>query len=305
MIIKFIISGLLGGLLFSNFLPAVEEEIDYGQLRVGTVYEQSDDTVIKKDPYNLGLITNSKIAFVVDKNSGAELLAKNETEVVPVASITKLMAALTFLDYEIEWEREVVYKKEYARDGSYVFLRPGERVSVKDIFYSALVVSANNAIAALVDIAVEDEDIFVEKMNKKAKELGMVNSQFYEPTGLSQHNKSTAKDLVRLIEAVTNRQEIADALNTQTYQIEILNSSATRKLTNNDDLLTSFINEGVYRVLGGKTGYTNEAGFCMLMAVEKEGRVLYIVVLGAHSEQERFQEAKALAYWAFENHEFK
>ena len=304
MLIKLLATGLLGGLFFSNVLPVVDSQVDYKDERVGTVYQGAAEFPQKKDPNNFGLITKSKSALVADKATNIYLLSKDERIKRPIASITKLMSVLVFLDYNIDWQKEVKYKKEFYREGSSIILRPGDKVTVEDLFHSALVTSANNAVAALVDAAGEKEIDFVKKMNEKARGLGMIDTRFFEPTGLSKYNQSTASDLTILLEAVLQKEEIVKILNTPSYKFETKNTKIGQWIFNNNYLLNSFINQGDYQVLAGKTGYTEEAGYCMVIAVKKNGRTLYVVVLGAASEEERFQEAKSLAFWAFNNFTF-
>jgi len=269
---------------------------------VGVVYEDQSGPVQKKDPYNLGLVTESKTVLVSDQESGVHFLAKKEQSQRPIASITKLMTALVFLDYEIDLEKKVTYKQKYSMEGAYVLLRPGDVVTARDLFYSSLVASANNAVAALVDSTGESEREFVEKMNQRAKAMGMSSTEFYEPTGLSQRNKSTATDLLILLDTCLKNPIIADALKSPSYEMQKINRGVRLNVKSTNKLLKSFINQDEYTVLAGKTGYTEEAGYCLALAVQKEGRVVYAVVLGAKTSDKRFQEAKSVVYWVYENY---
>ena len=136
---------------------------------------------------------------------------------------------------------------------------------------------------------------FVAKMNKKAKELGMDSTHFTDVTGLTPYNVSTVRDLFILGRVVWQQPDILDATSKQSYLLQIDNKR--RRVISTDKLFGSFV-----EVEAGKTGYTEEAGYCFFAKLaNEEGDEILAVVLGSESEESRFQEVKTLAWWTFNN----
>lgn len=254
---------------------------------------------------SVGLELTAGRALVIDAKSRMVLFEKNPDIITPIASITKLMSALVFLENNPGWEKEVVMKKIDERSGGKLNLFRGEKISVKDLFYVGLIGSDNNAITALVRSTGLDEKEFVNKMNQKAKDFNMKSSDFVEPTGLSSLNISTARDVLVLVEKAFSNANISKVVKIKKYDFTSLNN-INHTIYNTDLLLNSFLDMAPYKVIGGKTGYTEEAGYCLTAQVknnEKSGEVL-AVVLGADSPQNRFNEIKGLVTWVFENYRF-
>lgn len=253
---------------------------------------------IKKNNNSLGMAITAESAIIIDAKSGLALWQKNPEAERPVASITKLLTALVFLDNNPGWETTVKIQKSDYRSGGRSYLYDGEEILVKDIFYTALIASSNEATAALVRSTGLNEEEFVIKMNQKAQRLGLAKSQWVEPTGLNPKNVATAADLGRLIQAAFNQPQIVQATQEEEYIFSVLNAERTYTVKNTDKLLKSYLN-----ILAGKTGYLEEAGYCLVSKIygpaEQE---IYVVVLGSESETSRFQEVKSLAQWAFDNY---
>lgn len=247
---------------------------------------------------NIGIKLNAKSAIVINGGTGEVLFEKNSGEVMPIASISKLISALVFLDHNPGWDKEIKIIKSDDRIGGKLYVSDGEVVTVKDLFYSSLVGSANNATIALARSTGMEMKEFVEKMNEKAKALGMENSSFKEPTGLSEKNTSTASDIVKLALAAYNDNNIRSALQSDDYVFYTVDKKRIHTIKNTDKLLNSFLDEGDYKVIGAKTGYTEEAMYCLALGVEdKNGSRVISVILGSETENERFQEAKSMAWW--------
>jgi len=135
-------------------------------------------------------------------------------------------------------------------------------------------------------------------MNAKANEIGMKKTYFIDPVGLHSANTSTAYDITLLLREALGNELIAEATSTYSYSFAS-DSSFTYNLINTNELLTSFVNQGEYDLIGGKTGYLDEAGYCLAVEVENDGNSVLVVVLGSSSKPARFQEVKGLAYWSF------
>lgn len=253
---------------------------------------------IRKNNISLGMEITASSAIIIDKESGLVLWQKNPDAEKPVASITKLLTALVFLDNNPGWETTVKIQKSDYRLGGRSYLYSGEEILVKDLFYTALIASSNEATAALVRSTGLNEDEFVVKMNQKAKSIGMSNSRWVEATGLNPDNVSTATDLGLLIQAAFSQPLIVQATQKEEYQFGVLNAERVYTVKNTDKLLQSYLN-----ILAGKTGYLEEAGYCLVSKIygpaEQE---IYVVVLGSASEASRFQEVKSLAQWSFDNY---
>jgi D-alanyl-D-alanine carboxypeptidase len=219
----------------------------------------------------------AQAALVVDKNSGVELFRKNEVEIRPIASLTKLMSVLTFFDYFPGWDKVVTLEKQDFVGGAALWAKAGDQITVKDLFYSTLVGSKNNTTVALARSTGLTVDQFVAKMNDKAKTMGLINSRFVEPTGLSEYNVSTAKEIMSIARELFKNPEALKASTTQWYKVKPLNSVNYYWVKNTSIKL---LERDLY-ITGSKTGWTDEAGYCLVTQAKKNGQELLALVLGA------------------------
>jgi D-alanyl-D-alanine carboxypeptidase len=217
-----------------------------------------------------------------------------------IASISKLMTALVFLDHNPGWEEtyRVTAKDSIGGGKNNLFL--GDSVKIKDLFYTSLVASDNGATLALVHSTGLDDQQFVKMMNEKAKAIGMFSASFVEPTGLSDLNQASARDVARLARSALLAPELKKAVTTRSYQFKTL-ENRDKKLINTDELLSDEVPE--ISILGGKTGYTESAGYCFVGQFKNEdGKEIISVVLGAPSKESRFSETKKLVTWIFNSY---
>ncbi|OGF22455.1 hypothetical protein A2Y83_04155 [Candidatus Falkowbacteria bacterium RBG_13_39_14] len=248
---------------------------------------------------NIGIKIAAKSGIAINGKSREMMFGKNENEALPIASITKLMTALVFLDYNQGWDKEIEIIGSDYRIGGMLYVSPGEIVTVRDLFYTSLAGSANNATVALARSTGMTLEEFADKLNDKAKELGMEKSFFVEPTGLSEKNVSTAEEVARLASVAFSKEEIREALQKDEHIFYTVDKKRYHRIRNTDKLLDSFLNKDGFEVIGAKTGYTDEARYCLAVGVESEaGDSVISVILGANTPEERFQEAKSLAWWA-------
>ncbi|MEA2088973.1 MAG: serine hydrolase [Patescibacteria group bacterium] len=257
---------------------------------------------------SLGISTTAKSVLVVDKESNKILFAKNKNEVLPIASITKLMSVLILLDCEIDWRQEVVIKKEDRREGGRIYLGYGEVVTAKDLLNLALIASDNQAIIALARISNLSNEDFVKSMNVKAKELKMGKTEFFDPAGLNPKNVSTAEDLIKLSVEIFNHDNIVEILSKDKYFFRNINIGRFHQVFSTNRLLNSFLADkgSEYFLNAGKTGHLEEAGYCFFCeAKNNNGNKIFVVILGSETNQSRFQEAKALISWVFTNWEWE
>lgn len=244
----------------------------------------------------------AKSAMAVDASSGKILYKKNINEILPIASITKLMTALIFLDHNPGWDKEWYTIPSDRRNGGIIYLNTGEIISLENLFKTTLIASDNDSAVALARASGLDEQQFINAMNDKARDFGMENSHFADPTGLKLANRSTVADLIKLLNSAFKNEDIKKVIGTSYYEFEVQGAEKTRtvKLRNTDTLLKSYLD-----VLGGKTGYLEEAGYCLAIKIKGEqGQEIIAVVLGSSSNSNRFQDIKAISDWVFSNYQW-
>lgn len=249
---------------------------------------------------SLGVNLTAKSAIVVDDDSQKILFQKNINQQRSIASITKLMTAIVFLENNPQWEKQMVLIKEDEHDGAWPKIRRGENVSVTNLFNAALVASDNNSISALIRSLELSEEDFVKKMNRKATELGLKNTHYVEPTGLDPANQSTAWELNKILNYALAKSEIQETVTKAKYSFRVSNTGRYVNLDNTDWLVGSYLDVEV-----GKTGYIPEAGYCLATKVyTPNDRLLTVIILGAEDIDKRFQEVKALVDWVENNYNF-
>ena len=251
---------------------------------------------------SLGIEVTAEAGILVDRASGKVLWQKDASQVRSIASLTKLMTVLVFLDNNPGWDEIVTIKDDDQRQGGVMFLATGDKVTVRDLFYLSLVRSVNCSAAALARSTGLTPEEFVQNMNSKAKELEMDNTYFVEPTGLDPKNISTAEDVVKLLDYVMQNNAIANATTLREYSVNILNKGTKRTAQSTDWLLGGFLNQEPYEILGGKTGYLVEAGYCLGLITEKQGHQVISVMLGSKSISDRFNDTKGIVDWGFRNY---
>lgn len=227
-------------------------------------------------------------AYVMDAQTGEVLYAKNADRVVPIASLSKLMTAMVFIGQNPDYDRMVEVTRTEITGGGHTRLRRGEMVRLEDLLHMSLMCSDNVATRVLVRESGLTLEEFLARMNRHSVELGLAHTRFVECTGLDERNVSNAEDCARMLKAAAAEPKIQGIMTTATYTFR----SATRphSLVNTNRLLVY----GRYDVLGGKTGYINEAGYCFATWVRSQGRELVAVVLGAPTAATRFADVVRL-----------
>lgn len=224
------------------------------------------------------------------------LYTKNADIPQPIASITKLMTALVFLETNPDWEKIYKIQASDQVEGGRLNLFVGDEAKLKDIFYTSLLASDNGATMALVHASGLSETEFVARMNDKANDLNLNQTRFVDPIGLSNGNVSSAREVARLAQAALNREEIRLATEKKEY-IFTTSGGRVKKIESTDYLLFDSEPNG-FKVLGGKTGYTDQAGYCFVGHFQDPaGRELISVILNSAGKNERFRETKALVNW--------
>lgn len=240
------------------------------------------------DPLDL----KSSVALVVDLRSGATLFSKNEQAVLPIASITKLMTALVVLDAKLPLDEvlEITDADIDTEKHTRSRLRIGTRLSRSELLQLALMSSENRAANALGRHYPGGLGAFVQAMNAKARSLGMNDTSFVDPTGLSSRNMSNAIDLARMVAAATDYSLIRDFSTAQGLTVDAGRPVGFR----NTNRLTANPN---WDIGLQKTGYISEAGKCLVMQISVDGRPMAVVLLDAAGSSGRFGDAQRLRDW--------
>ena len=236
----------------------------------------------------------AEAAVLVDLDTGQLLFNHNRNERLPIASLTKIMTALLVL--ERTDPSDLVTVSEEAASGrvagiSALGLTAGERIRVQELLFALLLQSANDAAVALAEDVGGTVDGFVELMNARARALGMSRTRFASPNGLDDDGFSSARDLVRVTRTAFRTRGFADVVATRFHTIHSRDAEP-RTVQNRNVLLWLYPG-----AIGVKTGYTSDAGFCVVAAAERDGRRLLAVVLGEPAEP--FSDSAALLNFGF------
>ncbi len=232
-------------------------------------------------------------ALVIDNTAEEVLYCQNALARRPIASLTKLLTALVFLESGVSLDSVVQLTKEDAWESSRSRLHPGDKLLLHDYLYAALVSSDNRAARVLARSAGMAPEAFIARMNDRAHALGMDSTRIIEPTGLSQENVSTARDCALLLNAALKNPLIREITTTPETTVQCVNRRRLYHLVNTNRLLRSG-----FQFVGGKTGYIDAAGWCIVArSAAPDGRDVTVVVLGAPSNSNRFRSLRNALSW--------
>ena len=232
-------------------------------------------------------------AIAFNPETGEVLWQENGQAKRPIASITKVMTALVFLEDNPDLSEVITVQRSDVYAASTTYLRANERVSLSDVLHLALIPSDNAAARALARVSHGGTASFVERMNEKAIELGLESTTFADPSGLNAANVSSAYDLSRLISYASSDERIASIMRMQKHTVST--SRRTITINNTNKLLAG----GGVDVMAGKTGFISKAGYCLatLLRLPQSQQTVAVVVLGATSNTGRFWETRHLFNW--------
>ena len=241
------------------------------------------------DPLDL----NSSVALVVDQQTNEVLLSKNDSAVLPVASLTKLMTGLVVADAHLDMNEMITITQDDVDTlkGSRSRLMVGTTLTRGELMHLALMSSENRAAHALGRTYPGGLNEFVRLMNRKAEELGMRDTRYVEPTGLSSDNRSSARDLALLVGAAYQRPILRDLSTSPGYEVDV--GRRTLQYNNSNRLVKS----PDWDIGLQKTGYISEAGRCLVMQAKIAGRQLIMVFLDATNKLGRLQDAERVRRW--------
>ena len=235
-----------------------------------------------------GGVVWARKAILLDPYTDSVLYEKDSGTPAPIASLTKLMTAMVFLEQNPDLRRPVEVTTVELRGGGHTQLRNREVVPLYDLLHMSLMCSDNVATRVLVRESGLDFEEFMGRMNHKAKDLGLEHTHFVEGTGLDERNVSTAADIAKLLRVAADNALIRDITTTDLYLFR--SSRRPHQIVNSNRLLKSRYCE----VSCGKTGFILEAGYCVATWVRARGRDMIAVVLGAPTNATRFADVVRL-----------
>src|SRR6266851_7637551 len=237
----------------------------------------------------------SSSALVQDAATGEIVIDKNADAVTPIASITKLMTAMVILDRGLDLDARIVLSREDvdAKKGSRSRLPTGAILTRKELLLLALMSSENRAAAALGRTYPGGLEAFVAAMNAKAASLDMKDSRFVDATGLSPHNVSSARDLVKLVRGAHEYSGIREYSTKDRASVRVSERGRPLNFHNTNGLVRAHH----WEVGLSKTGYISEAGRCLVMRVRLASKDLIVVLLDSWGKQSRIGDANRIRKW--------
>ena len=235
-----------------------------------------------------------KAMVVIEPNTASVIESFNENERLPMASTTKIMTAIIAIENNSDLEKIVSAPREAVGiEGTSIYLRKGEELSIRDLLYGLILASGNDSATALAIVTSGSEVEFVELMNDKAKELGLQNTHFTNPHGLhDEDHYTTALDLAKITAYALKNETFREIVSTKRHTIGATEFTKERFLKNKQKLLfDEELNSGELQITGVKSGFTPEAGRCLVTSGYKGDMNAVCVVLNC---PDMFEESKKL-----------
>lgn len=231
-------------------------------------------------------------AIIYNPQTGAVLWESNSHDQRSIASLTKVMTAITFIADAPDLSETVVVQRADVTRASVTYLRAGERISVENLLHLTLIASDNAAARVLARISPGGTPAFLRRMNETAIHLGLTNTHFADPSGLDARNVSSAYDISHMIAFATAHPTLGPILRSTDFRVR--SGARTFNIRNTNRLLGTDV-----EVVGGKTGFISKAGYCLATLLQvPQGSQVAVVVLGAANSAVRFAEARNLFNWA-------
>ena len=239
------------------------------------------------------LSLRSSVAYVIDQDTQEVLFSKNDNAVLPIASITKLMTGLVIREANLSMDEAITITSEDidTEKGSSSRLRPGATLTRGELLHLALMSSENRAAHALGRTYPQGLSAFIAQMNAKAQQLGMRDTKYAEPTGLSSRNQSSAKDLATLVAFAANDPTMRELSTSVGMDVEVGSRTLKYKSTNR------LVSNPNWSIDLQKTGYISEAGQCLVMQAKVAGRKLVMVFLDSAGKFSRTADAERVRRW--------
>lgn len=248
---------------------------------------------VQRDPAKLHLASGS--ALLIDLNSRQELYSSHAERVLPIASVTKLMTAMVVLDAKLPMDEmlSMTIANNPDMKGIYSRVRLGSELNRRETLLITLMSSENRAATSLANHYPGGYGAFIKAMNAKARSLGMNNTRYVEPTGLSTQNVSTARDLAKLLIASRKYPLLSELSTTREKTVAFRKPNYTLGFRNTDHL----VNKSNWDIKLTKTGFTNEAGHCLVLLTRMDNRPVAMVILDAFGKYTHFADASRMRQW--------
>lgn len=231
-------------------------------------------------------------AIVFNPQTNEVLWEANSHDQRPIASLTKLMTALTFIADEPDMNRQVTVVAADTRAASVTYLRSGELVTLRDVLHLTLIASDNAAARVLARTSEGGSPAFIRRMNEMALQLGLTSARFTDPSGLHADNVASAYDISHLIAYASANTTLAPIMRKTSHEVR-----TSRRVVTVRSTLNRLFGTGV-DVVGGKTGFISKAGYCLATLLQiPHGSQVAVVVLGAANSTLRFAEVRHLFNW--------
>lgn len=278
-----------------------------GEISVTPCFSQMDGFEIEKTGANASdfLQTKAKSAYLIDFATGTQMYAYDEKKHLPIASMCKIMTLI--LSFEAVDEGKFSYEDTIcvsenasSMGGSQVFLEANAKYPVKELIKSIIVCSANDSCVAMAEAICGNEPLFVEKMNEKAKEIGAYDTLFANCTGLPREPQySCAKDVALMLKELLKHEKYFEFGKVWMDKFSHPEGRYT-EITNTNKLVRFY--DGCD---GGKTGFTNQAGFCLAATAKRNDLRVISVVIGEENSKNRFDDVRTMFDYAFANYSVK
>lgn len=240
---------------------------------------------------------NSRIAVAYDRKSGEVIWGKDENKRTAMASTTKIMTAIVTLENCDLTQTVTISKKSAGTGGSRLGLKADDKITMNDLLYGLMLKSGNDAAVAIAETVGGNVEGFAELMNEKAKELKLENTHYVTPHGLDDpEHYTTAVELAKLADYALQNETFAKIVNTKNYTVTI--NGYPKSISNTNELLGYL--EGVN---GVKTGFTNNAGRCLVTSVNRNGFEIITVILQADTKKFRTADSIKLIEYIYKNYE--
>ena len=297
------ITGVILGATF--LLGALGNKLQENTTITATETLQIQEECISVGAKETGLSTQAKSAYLMEFGTQTPIYANKETERLPIASMCKIMTLL--LSFEaveegnISMEEEIcVSENASSMGGSQVFLEANARYPVRELIKSIVVCSANDSCVAMAERIAGSESVFVDRMNEKAKEIGAENTLFANCTGLpKQPQYSCAQDVAVMLKHLLKYEQYYEFGKVWMDKFSHPKGRYT-EITNTNKLVRFY--DGCD---GGKTGFTNEAGFCLAATAKRDNMRIISVVIGEKSSANRFDDVRTMFDYAFANYKMQ
>ena len=298
-IIKICCLWLIIFILASQISTVCADDVDNEDFLETNIEEEITNDLIDVSSNNITEqpSTNSRRFAVYDRISKTIICGKNENVKTAMASTTKIMTATIVLENANLNDEVTISSKAGGTGGSRLGLKKGDKITVNDLLYGLMLRSGNDAAVALAEHVGGNIEKFADMMNQKAEEIGLTNTHFVTPHGLdNSEHYTTAYELAKLTDYALQNEKFANIVGTKTATIYINNRAM--QITNTNELL------GVLNgVVGVKTGFTNNAGRCLVTETKRNNMDIITVVLGADTKKFRTKDSIKLIEYAFSNYE--